>query len=71
MVYHGRARKALIDQINQSDIVITTYSTLAKEHESKLLGKEKSPLHDFAWYRVVLDEGNFFGRNHRWEQANP
>lgn len=57
MIYHGRTRKSLLADIDHYDIVITTYNTLAKEHDDKLLGKGKSPLHDFIWYRVVLDEG--------------
>lgn len=57
MRYHGRSRKDLISNIDRYDIVITTYNTLAKEHDAKILGKGQSPLHDFAWYRVVLDEG--------------
>jgi SNF2 family DNA or RNA helicase len=57
MIYHGMSRKDSIKDIECYDIVITTYNTLAKEHDAKLLGRAKSPLHDFAWYRVVLDEG--------------
>lgn len=57
MIYHGQTRKSLLADIDHYDIVITTYNTLAKEHDDKLLGKGKSPLHDFLWYRVVLDEG--------------
>ena len=57
MVYHGPKRKKLLPNIDNYDIVITTYSTLAGEHEDKLLGEGKSPLHDFVWYRIVLDEG--------------
>ncbi|GAB1194180.1 hypothetical protein APSETT444_003421 [Aspergillus pseudonomiae] len=56
MRYHGRSRKELVSNIDRYDIVITTYNTLAKEHDAKILGKGQSPLHDFAWYRVVLDE---------------
>ncbi|KAE8382709.1 P-loop containing nucleoside triphosphate hydrolase protein [Aspergillus bertholletiae] len=56
MRYHGRSRKELISNIGGYDIVITTYNTLAKEHDAKILGKGQSPLHDFAWYRIVLDE---------------
>lgn len=62
MIYHGRTRKSLLADIDHYDIVITTYNTLAKEHDDKLLGKGKSPLHDFIWYRVVLDEAHFIRR---------
>lgn len=57
MIYHGQMRKNLLADIDNYDIVITTYNTLAREHDDKLLGKGKSPLHDFIWCRVVLDEG--------------
>ncbi|KAJ6086757.1 helicase [Penicillium canescens] len=59
MIYHGRTRKNLLADIDHYDIVITTYNTLAKEHDDKLLGKGKSPLHNFIWYRLVLDEGQY------------
>ncbi|OGM50785.1 putative helicase [Aspergillus bombycis] len=62
MRYHGRSRKELISNIDRYDIVITTYNTLAKEHDAKILGKGQSPLHDFAWYRVVLDEAHMIRR---------
>jgi SNF2 family DNA or RNA helicase len=55
--YHGPKRKEIIKKIEHFDIVITTYSTLAKEHGGEKGGRNKSPLHNFAWYRVVLDEG--------------
>ncbi|KAB8254841.1 SNF2 family N-terminal domain-containing protein [Aspergillus pseudonomiae] len=62
MRYHGRSRKELVSNIDRYDIVITTYNTLAKEHDAKILGKGQSPLHDFAWYRVVLDEAHMIRR---------
>jgi len=36
-----------------SDVVLTTYNTLAVDY-----AKKSSPLHKIFWYRVVLDEGN-------------
>lgn len=50
--YHGSGRKGLLDQLQDSDIVITTYNTINAEHS-----KRDSPLHKIGWYRVVLDEG--------------
>ena len=44
-----RVRKAEYDR---ADIVITTYDTLAVEYKAK-----RSILHEYEWYRVVLDEG--------------
>ncbi|KAL4899990.1 hypothetical protein BDW74DRAFT_162480 [Aspergillus multicolor] len=62
LLYHGRSRKEALEHIDQFEIVITTYNTLAKEHDSKLLGRGKSPLHEFIWYRVVLDEAHMIRR---------
>ncbi|CAI7571843.1 unnamed protein product [Penicillium bialowiezense] len=62
MIYHGRNRKKLLVDVDDYDIVMTTYNTLAKEHDDKLLGKGKSPLHEFLWYRVVLDEAHVIRR---------
>ncbi|KAL4928301.1 SNF2 family N-terminal domain-containing protein [Aspergillus undulatus] len=62
LLYHGRSRKESIQNIEQYDIVITTYNTLAKEHSSKDLGRGKSPLHEFMWHRVVLDEAHMIRR---------
>lgn len=59
LLYHGRARSESVNKIEEKDIVITTYNTLAKEHSAKLLGQGKSPLHEIKWHRIVLDEGQF------------
>lgn len=37
------------------DIVVTTYATLAADHDSR------GVLYRMEWYRVVLDEGEFHG----------
>jgi hypothetical protein len=50
--YHGKRRNALVASFDDSDIVITTYHRLSMEARTKA-----SPVHDTAWYRVVLDEG--------------
>lgn len=50
--YHGQGREKNLDKLQESDLVITTYNTLATER-----AKNKSVLHDLEWYRVVLDEG--------------
>lgn len=52
--YHSSDRPKDIEQIADSDIVITTYSTLTAEHQIKT---KQSLLHSVDWYRVVLDEG--------------
>ena len=43
-----------LNNLQDADIVITTYNTLAKEFAA---GAENSLLHTMKWYRIVLDEG--------------
>ena len=50
--YHGQKRETQIPVLADSDIVLTTYHTLAAD-----FGAKKSPNHRIAWFRVVLDEG--------------
>ena len=50
--YHGQKRKTQIAVIEDSDIVITTYHTLAADFTAKV-----SPLNEISWFRIVLDEG--------------
>uniref|UniRef100_A0A0B7KCA3 RING-type domain-containing protein n=1 Tax=Bionectria ochroleuca TaxID=29856 RepID=A0A0B7KCA3_BIOOC len=60
IVYHGRRREKDVDKIQDSDIVLTTYSTLAVEYQRKKV--EPSILHHIGWYRVVLDEAHIIRR---------
>lgn len=58
--YHGKDRPkgpTGLTVLENSDIVITTYNTLAKEYSDKVAVHKPSILHNIAWYRVVLDEG--------------
>ena len=50
--YHGQKRETQVAVIEDSDIVITTYHTLAADFAAKA-----SRLNEIAWFRVVLDEG--------------
>jgi SWI/SNF-related matrix-associated actin-dependent regulator of chromatin subfamily A3 len=52
--YHGQKRRDQTAKINDSDIVITTYHTLAADAASK-----QNPLGEISWFRIVLDEGKF------------
>lgn len=47
--YHGKGCEATIEELESSEIVITSYSILAKE----------TKLQEVAWRRVILDEGHF------------
>ncbi|KAI1422037.1 SNF2 family N-terminal domain-containing protein [Xylaria sp. FL1777] len=57
--YHGSGRPKNLDTIQDSDIVLTTYSTLSHEFQIK---SEPSCLHQIGWYRVVLDEAHIIRR---------
>ncbi|KAK2606448.1 hypothetical protein QQS21_003141 [Conoideocrella luteorostrata] len=59
--YHGPDRPKDPNKVQDSDIVVTTYNTLAAEFQNKA---EPSPLHRIGWYRVVLDEGKLFHKSH-------
>jgi SNF2 family DNA or RNA helicase len=52
-MYHGSGKeRQTLDAIADSDIVITTYTTLATELNDKL-----SLINRIGWFRVVLDHG--------------
>ncbi|PTB66813.1 hypothetical protein BBK36DRAFT_1116970 [Trichoderma citrinoviride] len=57
--YHGQDRPKDIDTIADSDIVVTTYSTLTSEFQAK---STPSLLHSIDWYRIVLDEAHIIRR---------
>ena len=58
MKYHGAKRREIaLPQIEDADVVLTTYNTLVAE-----FGSKASPLHKLHWYRVVLDEGTLSER---------
>ncbi|RKL48735.1 hypothetical protein BFJ72_g1632 [Fusarium proliferatum] len=58
--YHGEHRPKTVKELEDSDIVVTTYHTLTAEY---LAGKGKnSPLYQLGWYRIVLDEAHIIRR---------
>lgn len=55
--YHGQKREERLEFLTNSDIVLTTYHTLAADFAAK-----KSPIHNIAWFRIVLDEAHIIRR---------
>ncbi|XP_048361411.1 helicase-like transcription factor isoform X2 [Sphaerodactylus townsendi] len=53
-VYYGSERTKDPAVLSRQDIVLTTYNVLANDYSAK----SNSPLHNFKWLRVVLDEGH-------------
>ncbi|CAA7259081.1 unnamed protein product [Cyclocybe aegerita] len=65
-VYYGANRNISAADLQKYDIVITTYQTVAGEHEegsngagpSKKKKKNERNLFEVAWKRIILDEGH-------------
>jgi len=49
--FHGNDRRKEPQALDGLDLVLTTYSTLVKDHQNA------GVLHRLKWFRVVLDEG--------------
>ena len=63
-VHHGQCKALLGTELQDNDIVITTYGTIQAEFSSYHSG----PLLRAKWLRVVLDEGHFI-KNHNSQTA--
>jgi len=61
--YHGKNRCREISTISDSDVVLTTYHTVATEYAAAPAG-ERSILHQVGWFRIVLDEGTRMRNSH-------
>ena len=56
--YYGKNRNRTQLELEQLDLVITTYSVVSKEFQKGLLSQDgPGQLHNVIWHRVVLDEG--------------
>ncbi|KAH9892824.1 SNF2 family N-terminal domain-containing protein [Cubamyces lactineus] len=77
-VYYGKNRSMIPAELKKFDVVITTYQTVALEHDLGATTKSGAPaakkqktdkgLFDVAWKRIILDEGHNI-RNPRTKMA--
>jgi SWI/SNF-related matrix-associated actin-dependent regulator of chromatin subfamily A3 len=54
LVYHGSRRKSAFAEMKSPHVVLTTYTTLVSDWQSK-----NSPLYEKEWFRVIIDEVHF------------
>ncbi|KAL5530755.1 RAD16 [Sanghuangporus sanghuang] len=65
-IWHGAAREANAKELMKYDVVLTTYSVLESAFRKQQSGfkrggkivKEKSPVHQIHWTRIILDEAH-------------
>ncbi|KAJ4472016.1 SNF2 family N-terminal domain-containing protein [Lentinula aciculospora] len=66
LVWHGQSRESDVKELKKHDVVLTTYAILESifrkqesgfKRQGKII-KEKSPIHQILWQRVVLDEAH-------------
>lgn len=57
LVYHGTGKKEAAN-LNQYDVVVTSYGALAAEYQPKAKGRPAKGIYSVHWRRVVLDEGH-------------
>lgn len=57
-VYHGASRTKAGDNLEDYDVVITTYGTLTSEHGAIDKNGKNSGLFSVYWYRIILDEAH-------------
>ncbi|KAL4890056.1 SNF2 family N-terminal domain-containing protein [Aspergillus ambiguus] len=57
LVYHGQGKKEARN-LDQYDVIVTSYGALAMEYNPKANSPPKSGIFSLHWRRVVLDEGH-------------
>jgi len=56
--YYGKGRNIDVETYYNSDIIFTTYHTIAAS-----INQSNSVINHIEWFRVVLDEGKCYDRN--------
>ncbi|KAL4885261.1 SNF2 family N-terminal domain-containing protein [Aspergillus karnatakaensis] len=70
LVYHGNARAKSTGDLDDYDVVITTYGTLTSEHNAAAKNDKKAGVFSVYWYRIILDEAHTIkNRNAKATQA--
>ncbi|PSS31981.1 hypothetical protein PHLCEN_2v2223 [Hermanssonia centrifuga] len=66
LVWHGQSRETDIKSLKKHDVVLTTYAVVESCFRKQQSGfkrkgmivKEKSPVHQIVWNRIILDEAH-------------
>jgi len=58
IVYHGTNRTSDTRLLAGYDVVITTYSVVSAESDSRSKKRKNKPLFEVNWFRIVLDEAH-------------
>ncbi|KAF8075888.1 SNF2 family N-terminal domain-containing protein [Lyophyllum atratum] len=66
LVWHGSSRESDVKELKKYDVVLTTYAVMESCFRKQQSGfkrkgmivKEKSPIHEIHWNRIVLDEAH-------------
>ncbi|KAL4874076.1 hypothetical protein BDV12DRAFT_158985 [Aspergillus spectabilis] len=70
LVYHGNTRAKATGNLDNYDVVITTYGTLTSEHNAAAKNDKKAGVFSVYWYRIILDEAHTIkNRNAKATQA--
>ncbi|KZT12677.1 uncharacterized protein LAESUDRAFT_689397 [Laetiporus sulphureus 93-53] len=66
LIWHGHSRESDVKALRRFDVVLTTYAVLESSFRKQEAGfkrkgmivKEKSPVHQIHWNRIILDEAH-------------